>query len=75
MGGLSHSMVSSLLLMPMSHKLNIISIFTGQSCQGDKDAAAVRANYPVPPACGIFYFEVTITNGGPKGCVSPAFSS
>lgn len=28
----------------------------------DKDAASVRANHPVLPSLGMFYFEVTIKN-------------
>jgi len=40
----------------------------GSSCAGpgteDKDAASVRADTPVPPDCGVYYFEVTVINPG-----------
>ena len=26
--------------------------------------AAVRANYPIPPQCGLFYFEITVVDKG-----------
>jgi hypothetical protein len=32
---------------------------SGTSC-GDKDAAAARTIHPIPPACGIYYYEVEI---------------
>lgn len=41
--------------------------FIGPSCMGDKDSAAARANHPIPPACGIYYYEVEILNKGGKG--------
>lgn len=34
---------------------------------GGKEAAAARANHPIPPECIIYYFEVTILNKGRKG--------
>lgn len=43
--------------------------FMGPSCTGDKDSAAARANHPIPPACGIYYYEVEILHKGSKGCV------
>ena len=39
----------------------------GVSCNGDKDAAAARANHSIPSACGIYYYEVEIVNKGQKG--------
>lgn len=32
-----------------------------------KDAASVRATYPIPAACGIYYFEVKIVSKGRDG--------
>jgi hypothetical protein len=46
--------------------VNIIA-FPGQVSSSDKDASAVRANYPMPRACGIYYFEIEILNRGQKG--------
>jgi len=42
---------------------------TGPSSSGDKEAAAARTDYPIPPACGIFYYEVKILSKGQKGYV------
>jgi hypothetical protein len=35
-----------------------------------RDAAAVRADCPIPPACGIYYYEVTVLDRGNKGYIS-----
>lgn len=32
-----------------------------------KDAASVRTDYPIPPACGIYYYEVKIISKGRDG--------
>ncbi|TFK76668.1 SPRY-domain-containing protein [Pluteus cervinus] len=40
--------------------------FSGVAGSGDKDAA-VRTNHPIPPACGIYYYEVEITGRVLKG--------
>lgn len=34
--------------------------YTGSGSKAEIEAASVRANYPMPPACGIYYFEVEI---------------
>ncbi|KAG8928160.1 hypothetical protein FRC02_007288 [Tulasnella sp. 418] len=41
--------------------------FATGSGHGEKEAAAIRANHPIPPACGVYYFEVEILNKGAKG--------
>jgi len=33
---------------------------TGPSSSGEKDAASARTTHSIPPACGIFYYEVEI---------------
>ncbi|XP_037085416.1 ran-binding protein 9-like [Pollicipes pollicipes] len=33
----------------------------------NKDAASVRASHPIPPACGLYYFEVKIVSKGRDG--------
>ncbi|CAL1697238.1 unnamed protein product [Somion occarium] len=48
--------------------------FCGPSCPGDRDSAAARANEPIPPACGIYYYEVEILHKGNKGHISIGFS-
>ncbi|EFN58155.1 hypothetical protein CHLNCDRAFT_34313, partial [Chlorella variabilis] len=41
----------------------------------DRDAAAVRANHPVPPDCPLFYFEVEVTSRGRDGFIGIGFST
>ncbi|KAJ7071552.1 SPRY-domain-containing protein [Mycena amicta] len=48
--------------------------FQGASCNGDKDAAAARTKHPIPPACGIYYYEVDILSKGNKGHISIGFA-
>ncbi|KAJ7226074.1 SPRY-domain-containing protein [Mycena pura] len=48
--------------------------YQGASCNGDKDAAAARTTHPVPPACGIYYYEVDILSKGNKGHISIGFA-
>ena len=33
----------------------------------DHEAAAVRADHPMPPQCGLYYYEVTIISTGKEG--------
>uniref|UniRef100_A0A0R3P9J5 B30.2/SPRY domain-containing protein n=1 Tax=Angiostrongylus costaricensis TaxID=334426 RepID=A0A0R3P9J5_ANGCS len=42
--------------------------FLGNGKQQQKDAASTRADYPIPPQCGVYYFEITIVRGL-KGCM------
>jgi hypothetical protein len=37
------------------------------------DAACIRANYPVPYQCGIFYYEVEIISKGRDGYIAIGF--
>ncbi|CAJ0766071.1 4252_t:CDS:10 [Entrophospora sp. SA101] len=46
--------------------------YTG-SGKSDSDAAAIRANHPIPPQCGLFYFEVEIINKGKDGYIGIGF--
>ncbi|KAL5495736.1 hypothetical protein ACEPAI_1200 [Sanghuangporus weigelae] len=48
--------------------------FHGPNTQGEKEAAAARANHTIPPACGIYYYEVQILDKGYKGHISVGFS-
>ncbi|KAJ7139527.1 hypothetical protein C8R44DRAFT_764701 [Mycena epipterygia] len=48
--------------------------YQGASCNGDKDAAAARTTHPIPPACGIYYYEVNILSKGNKGHISIGFA-
>ncbi|CAG8465491.1 2339_t:CDS:2 [Ambispora gerdemannii] len=51
-------------------KLSVSYAGTGKA---DTDAAAIRANYPIPPQCGVFYFEVDIINKGKEGFIGIGF--
>eukprot|EP00123_Amoebidium_parasiticum_P004318 comp15596_c0_seq1/m.12712 comp15596_c0_seq1/g.12712 ORF comp15596_c0_seq1/g.12712 comp15596_c0_seq1/m.12712 type:complete len:495 (-) comp15596_c0_seq1:53-1537(-) len=42
--------------------------------KSDSDAAAVRANNPIPPSCGVYYYEVTITSKGRDGYIGIGLS-
>ncbi|KAI9182964.1 hypothetical protein H9P43_003880 [Blastocladiella emersonii ATCC 22665] len=46
--------------------------YTGPG-RSDTDAAAVRANYPIPMATGIYYYEVQIVSKGREGYISVGF--
>ncbi|KAJ7618362.1 concanavalin A-like lectin/glucanase domain-containing protein [Mycena rosella] len=48
--------------------------YSGASSNGDKDAAAARTTHPIPPACGIYYYEVHILSKGNKGHISVGFA-
>ncbi|KAG8763870.1 hypothetical protein FRC11_010495 [Ceratobasidium sp. 423] len=41
----------------------------------DKEAAAIRANHPMPAACGVYYFEIQIIEKGTQGHIGIGFSS
>jgi hypothetical protein len=38
---------------------------------GDREAAAVRANNAMPRQAGVYYYEVEIISKGQLGCVFP----
>lgn len=44
-------------------------VFAGPSSTGEANAGAARTVYPIPPACGIWYYEVEILERGSKACV------
>jgi hypothetical protein len=41
--------------------------FTAPTKSHDHEAAAVLADHPMPPQCGIFYFEVEVMSKGKEG--------
>lgn len=49
--------------------------FRGTGRNGENDAAAVKADQPIPPQCGVYYFEVTIVSKGQLGFIGLGFSS
>lgn len=40
-----------------------------------KDAASVRATHSIPPACGLYYFEVKIVSKGRDGYMGIGLSA
>ncbi|GAA5874549.1 hypothetical protein JCM1840_002226 [Sporobolomyces johnsonii] len=48
--------------------------FAGSAKYGDRDAAAVRANRPVPSQAGVYYFEVTVIDKGVSGYIGIGLS-
>jgi hypothetical protein len=70
-------------LNPLPAKWNEADKFTGLEIQADglelrymaqinkheHEAGAARADHPIPPQCGIYYYEVTILNKSKEGCV------
>ncbi|PYI05708.1 hypothetical protein BO78DRAFT_317423 [Aspergillus sclerotiicarbonarius CBS 121057] len=49
--------------------------YTGPVNKHDHEAAAVRADNPMPPQCGIYYFEITIISKPKEGMIGIGFSS
>lgn len=47
--------------------------YMGPANKPDHEAAAVRANHPMPPQCGIYYYEVTMLAKSTEGYVLLAF--
>ena len=58
--------VNLLFQMVLQHKVFDVVLFTGLG-KNHKDAASIRATYPVPSACGIYYFEVKVISKGRDG--------
>eukprot|EP01137_Pigoraptor_chileana_P034436 Opistho-2@26975 len=54
-------------LLELSHS-SLRVHYKGQG-KNDSDAAAVRANTHIPPACGVFYFEVKVVSKGRDGYI------
>ncbi|GAA6031488.1 hypothetical protein JCM8097_006480 [Rhodosporidiobolus ruineniae] len=48
--------------------------FAGSAKYGDRDAAAIRANRPVPSQAGIYYYEVQILDKGTNGYIGIGLS-
>jgi hypothetical protein len=49
--------------------------YTGPVHKHDHEAAALRADYPMPPQCGIYYFEIKIESKPKEGMIGIGFSS
>jgi hypothetical protein len=54
---------------PMLELLNdgMEAKFVGPAKGTDSDAASVRADHPIPPSCGIYYYEFTVISKGNQG--------
>ncbi|KAF7713869.1 Uncharacterized protein PECH_000796 [Penicillium ucsense] len=49
--------------------------YTGPLHKHDHEAAALRADHPMPPQCGIYYFEIKIESKPKDGMIGIGFSS
>ncbi|PGG98481.1 hypothetical protein AJ79_08853 [Helicocarpus griseus UAMH5409] len=49
--------------------------YTGQTYKQDHEAASCRADNPMPPQCGIYYFEVTVLAKPKDGMICVGFMS
>ena len=49
--------------------------YSGAASKADIEAASVRADFPMSPACGIYYFEVTITSKSKDTAIAIGFST
>ena len=49
--------------------------YSGAASKADIEAASVRADFPMSPACGISYFEVTINNKSKDSAIAIGFST
>ena len=49
--------------------------YVGQHKLGDSEAAATRADNPIPRECGIYYFEVNIISKGKEGMIGVGYSA
>ena len=48
--------------------------FVGPSKTLDNEAASTRSDNPMPPQCGIYYYEVSIISKGKEGMIGVGFS-
>lgn len=49
--------------------------YTGPTHKHDHEAAALRADNPMPPQCGIYYYEIRIESKPKEGMIGIGFSS
>ena len=49
--------------------------YSGAASKADIEAASVRADFPMSPACGVFYFEVTINSKSKDSAIAVGFST
>ncbi|KAL4801927.1 hypothetical protein BDV18DRAFT_154567 [Aspergillus unguis] len=49
--------------------------YNGPINKQDHEAASVRTDHPMPPQCGIYYFEITIHSKPKEGMIGIGFSS
>lgn len=49
--------------------------YSGAASKADIEAASVRADFPMTPACGMYYFEVTINSKSKESAIAIGFST
>ena len=45
------------------------AMYTGPVNKNDQEAASVRTDYPMPPQCGLYYYEITVLAKPKEGYV------
>jgi hypothetical protein len=54
---------------------NLQVSYTGQGKGGDIDCGTVKGNLPIPTACGIFYYEISVISKGRDGYIGLGFTT
>lgn len=49
--------------------------YSGVASKAETEAASVRADFPMSPACGIFYYEVTVNSKSKDSAIAVGFST
>lgn len=49
--------------------------YSGAASKADIEAASVRADFPMSPACGLYYFEVTVNSKSKDTAIAVGFST
>ena len=61
---------------PSTDRKHLLAVsFVGNGAGDDHDAAAVRADHPIPSTSGVYYYEVEIASKGRDGYISIGFCS
>ena len=57
----------------LAYCISFIYKYSDNNSKDNEDAAAIRANYPIPSQCKLFYFEIEIIDKGKNGYVGYIF--
>ena len=54
---------------------NLQVSYSGLGKGADIDSGSVKGNYPIPPSCGIYYYEIKILSKGRDGYIAVGFTT